>query len=201
MVTQDRWTARLTIPFATLLIGLTLTAAALLLLLWLRNWQASLDEIVKVIATGIGATTALYAALNLARLNAAHVETVELKKLELTAKFIERWQDPKVGDVVKPVNAFLKTAPTLTPAELAKKIDEDEALRASAMFVLNTLEALAVQLKYNALQPEMARAFFRGVVVTYQTKLSGLIALGRNRTENSRLFVELDELARLWSSK
>lgn len=198
---NDRLTANVNIPFAMLIVGLSLTGLSVLVLLYVYAWRAPLDDILKVIATGVGITTVLYAALNFGRFNIAHQETVELKKLELTAKFIERWNDPKFAEVVKPVVAFLKVAPTLSPSELAKKIDEDGELRVSAMFLLNMLEALAVQIKYEALHSGMAKSFFRGIVVIYQTRLHGLIELGRTRTENPRLFIDLEDLAKLWGEK
>lgn len=197
---KDRWTARISIPFIALLIGISLTALAVLVLYWSGNWQAKLDDVLKVVATGIASTTALYAALNFARLNASHEENIELKKKELTAKLIERWQDPKFSEAVTPVLAFIKVAPTLSPEQLAEKIDGNEQLRSSAMLVLNALEALAVQLNHAALHNAMARDYFRGVVVTYHTRLAGLISLARNRTSNPRLFVELERLASSWGT-
>lgn len=201
VLSQDKISGKVDIPFATLLIGFILTAVSVTLVLWLRNWQAPLDEILKVVATGVGATTATYAAMSLARLNRAHIETVELKKLELTAKFIERWQDPKTAEAALPLALFIRDHRALSPDEIAKKIDADNALAASALYVLNTLEALAVELKYGALQPEMAKAFFRGVVTTYYSSMSGLIVLARTRKSNPRLFVELEALVNQWMSK
>lgn len=201
MLTQDQISARVTIPFATLAIGLTLTVGALVVLLWLSNWKLALDEVLKVLATGVGVTSALYAALSLARLNKAHLETVELKKLELTAKFIERWQDPRTAEACLPLATFIRDNRALSTDELAKKIDGDNPLAASALFVLNTLEALAVELKFGALQPQMTHAFFRGVVTTYHSSLSGLVSLARSRKANPRLYIELEQLAQAWSGK
>ena len=197
----DTLTARLTIPFAMLVLGLAATVLGLAGFLWLRGGTATLDEVLKILATGVGATTAIYAAMSFARLNAAHQETVHLKKLEMTSKLIDKWLDPKCAELIQSVGRFLKLAPMLSPDELAKKIDEDEKLRGDAMFILNLLEAIALELKHDALHPELTREFFRGIVVIYHNRLSGLIALGRRRTDNPKMFCELEELADAWSSK
>ena len=194
---QDK--IRVTLPHATFLIGIVLTIVLVTVIAWLRNWQLPLEDAVKVVAAGFGATTALYAALNLARLNSAHTETVELKKMELTAKFIERWQDPKTMEACLPMANFMRQNRELPPDEVAKKVVADPALSASALFVLNTLEGLAVQLKFGALHPQMSHAFFRGVVTMYYTFMAGLITMDRQRKGNQRLYVELEQLAKSWA--
>ncbi|MFT7772307.1 DUF4760 domain-containing protein [Roseateles sp.] len=191
----------MSIPFAGLLAGLALTLVAACLYAWVKDWAAHLEDLLKIVATGVGTTAAIYAALNFARLNAAHQETVQLKKLEMTAKFIDKWLDPKCAEVIHKVGSFMKLAPTLSQVELAAKIDADDELRNSALFVLNILEALALQLRHSALDEQLAREFFRGIVVIYHTRLSGLIALGRTRTDNPRMFCELEDLADAWSTK
>ena len=196
-MTQDK--LRITLPHATFLIGLLGTGGTALLVAWLRNWQLPIEDLVKIVAAGVATTTALYAALNLARLNSAHTETVELKKMEMTAKFIERWQDPKTMEACLPMSDFMRQNRDLPSEEVAKKIVADQKLSASALFVLNTLEGLAVQMKFGALQPQMCHAFFRGIVTMYYTFLCGLINMDRQRKANQRLYIELEQLAKSWA--
>jgi hypothetical protein len=196
-MTQDK--VRITLPHATFVIGLLVTGAVVLLVAWLRNWQLPVEDLVKIAAAGVATTTALYAALNLSRLNSAHAETVELKKMEMTAKFIERWQDPKTMEACFPMSDFIRQSRELPSEEVAKRIVADPKLSASALFVLNTLEGLAVQMKFGALHPQMCHAFFRGVVTMYFTFLSGLINMDRQRKANQRLYIELEQLAKIWA--
>jgi Domain of unknown function (DUF4760) len=194
---QDK--VRITLPHATFVLGLVGTAIVALLVAWLRNWQLPIEDLVKIGAAGIATTTALYAALNLSRLNSAHAETVELKRMEMTAKFIERWQDPKTMEACLPMSDFMRQHRDLPSEEVAKRIVADPKLSASALFVLNTLEGLAVQMKFGALHPQMCHSFYRGVVTMYYTFLSGLINMDRQRKANQRLYIELEQLAKSWS--
>jgi hypothetical protein len=137
--------------------------------------------------------------MNLARLNRAHEETVELKKKELSAKFIERWLDPKMMETIQSIDKFVKEAPKLPENELAERMENDPKLRHDCLFVLNFFEALAVELQHGALHEPLMKAYFRGVVATYFSNLKRLIELRRTRASNPRVLKGLEDLAAEWS--
>lgn len=132
----DRLHLKMTVPYATLWLGLALTVIAVVGYSWHSSWNVQTENIVKIIVAGIGVTTALYAAMNLARLNRAHEETVELKKKELSAKFIERWLDPKMTETLLSIDAFVKEAPKMADDVLAAKMDSEQKIRHDCLFVL-----------------------------------------------------------------
>lgn len=196
---MDRLSFKLSIPYATLVVGVALTAIITGVYSWQNAWSPALDNVLKIVATGIGVTTALYAAMNFARLNRAHEETVELKKKELSAKFIERWLDPKMMETIQSIDTFVKQAPKLPEDELSARIESEHKLRHDCLFILNFFEALAVELHHDALHEPLMKTYFRGVVTTYFSNLKRVVELRRTRANNPRVFKELEDLASVWN--
>ena len=73
-----------------ILILVIVTSGLVLAYLWLNNWCADLESILKIVATCSGIMIAMYASFNLSRNVDAHQESIELKRKEYSLQLINK---------------------------------------------------------------------------------------------------------------
>ena len=195
---MDKLSVQVTIRHLALVCGLALSGVAAVAYAWVNAWVVSLDSIVKILALGVGATTAIYAAMTLALIYAAHQQTVDLKRKEFAARLMERWLDKDMTATLQTIGPFVKEAEKLTESEVSDRLTANESLRHACLSLLNFLEGMATELKYGLADEPMLKEFFNGVVRVYFGKLKRVVDVRRARTDNPRIYKTLEALAKAW---
>jgi Domain of unknown function (DUF4760) len=197
---MDKISFDLTLRHRALLAVLILSVLAAFGYAWANAWRVSLDDIVKILALGVGTATAIYAAMTLNLIYAAHQETVRLKQKEFSARLMERWLDEKMIQKLQAIDPFIKEVERLTEVEVTDRLTADAHQRHACLSLLNFFEEMATEIKCGLADEAMLRDFFRGVVVTYHGKLRRVVAARRTDRNNPRIYTSLETLANKWGT-
>ena len=197
---MDKFSVKFDMKYIVLVIGFILTSITIALYAWHNQWVLTLDSTIKILGLGVGATTAIYAAMNLRHIYDSHIEAVAHKKKEYSAHLMERWLDPEMTKISISANSLL--------GEINKKSNDEEAYklfnekhdeRHSLLSILNFFELMAISINTNVADEPMLKDFFRGVVTSHYNNMIGIIDIRRKKANNQRIFKDFEMFAKKWS--
>lgn len=195
---MDTFSLKLTVRHWALVAVLAISAIAAICYAWAHGWKVTLDDVVKILALGAGVATAVYAAMTMDLIYAAHRETTELKRKEFAAHLIERWQGKEMVEKLQAIDPFVKVAETMSSAQARAHLETEVPLRHACLSTLNFFEELAIAIAHGLADEPILKAFFRGVVVTYFGKLKHVVEGRRAAQSNMRIYIATQDLAEKW---
>lgn len=177
---------------AVIVIALFLVSEGALLVVYHFGGSA-LQEDIKFGATVVAAAFALFELM----------QKTQHDRYESSGKFIERWNDPQLGEIRKQVREILTDALLLDP--LIKKSErtdqfnlEQKTLRGQVIGVLNFFEEMAIAVGERRADEKYLHRYFSTTVDLVWNKLEPWIQADRRFGESS-YWCEFERLAKGWS--
>ena len=185
------------VPFATLFIGLFLTALASLLVGYVVK-GSSITDVLGTSGLGIAGTTLIYAALQFHLSNQIRMEELRIQRLEKSLEFMANISEPSMANMLRITALVAKELSSGTGKSAIEIVESDESHHAAVVAALNYLERLAIMVRFDAADESILRDFFSVPVRRTWHNYHDWIATKRQEWHTNDLFAELEWLADRW---
>ena len=123
----------------------------------------------------------------------------EEKILDRTIAYISRWNCPEYGHFRATIKEIIGELEANKISNLKDHLEENREKAQDIITILNFLEELAFLIDEGLIHEERARKYFRGIVIQTYTKLSSVIHV-RKQATNERAYEYLCNLYNKWDS-
>ena len=137
---MDDMTIWISVRHRALFVVIGLSVIASLFYAWSQAWVVTLDDIVKILALGVGVATSIYAAMTLNLIYITHQQTVDLKREELSARLIQRYLDKEMVAKLQMIDPLIKEFENLGDNQILERLSADIAQRHACLSLLNFFE-------------------------------------------------------------
>ena len=197
---MDKFSVKFTLKYIVLILGLVITVFVLIIYAWLNQWILTLDSTIKILGMGVGATTAIYAAMNLHHISDSYINSVDNMKKTSATHLMERWLDLELKKTCINSDSLIHEMDEAENSDEAYKLfllKDDE--RYSLLSILNFFELLSISINNEVANEIMLKDFFRGIVVSYYNDMKNIIDIRRTKINNQRLYKDFEILSKRWS--
>ena len=147
-------------------------------------------------AAVLAGTAALLAAVN--AVDARRSKTEQSRKMA-SLEYIRRWTDPTFHHAKKNGREMMKEfAAKKTEDEKRAYLEGDATKLGNLIDILNVFESMSVALQEEIIDEQVAKRFFRSMVLQYWHCSEQLVKTRRSERSNSRIFCELEWLFNRW---
>lgn len=176
------------------LIGILVIAGALIgAFIWgPEAWRPSLIFTAAVLG-GAGTLMAAFNALD------TRVARLDQAKKAVSLQFICRWLAPEFYHAKKGCREVTSELKKRTFEEQMAYLHEDPARIANMIDVLNVFEALSIAIQTDIADDELARRFFRSVLIEFWHVTEGFVKARRAERQNARLLQDFEWLFKQWA--
>lgn len=125
---------------------------------------------------------------------------IQERKAVAAARFIERWNDPRLRDLKDAWRVIFKKLKNLEPDDAAKRLADDEEDRGTATEVFNYFEEMAVAINTGAADEDLLRRVFSTVILNYFYAAEPWIQRHRKMQGNFGYYIEIEQVIQRWKN-
>jgi len=153
-------------------------------------------DVALIFAGTLTALATIYIALQLSKLTHYYASEFEARKKERTLQAVQL--HPSISITISRV---LQEYDRSGPDAVMIYLQHDPAFKDQIYIALNALENLAIGIKQNLLDDDLAHARLGDLIPPFYHALKPFLYQSRRDYASASLFVQLEQLVRLWSDK
>lgn len=194
------------IKYVTLIVGIFLTLASIILYMYLMPLSSTflindkLNTIIQIFGVGIGLTSLTYVAANQHFLLKSKREENLLQIKKYTSDLIRVWSTKEMFEFASIARKVWYNKREKSDAEYVEEIINDESTYVAIISILNFFELISQLIDEKVVDEKMLRNYYLIIVRNYKDRYFPLIVYVRKQDKSELLCCDFTKLALRWDS-